>query len=432
MRAALAAGGDGGLIVNLAVRAFVAARAWAEAEGQLRRLVAMNPQDTGARELLADVLMSRQAYGDALNVYEDLAASGENSFAVQRATLHWQLGAYDVAAGLLEQHLESQSDDARALNQLGLVRKSQQRFDEALALFARADAAKPGYGRAITNLAVTQQECGDPEAGWAALDGLSNDPPAARVELLKAMMLPVVLESADAIAGWRRRFAEGLDRAAACADGIADPLSDVGLIQFHLAYQAHNDRDLQSKTAQTLLKLCPELGVRAPELAASPRGRKIRVAFVSTNLRFHTVGYLNLGFLTFLDRTRFDVTLVSPVYSGDEMYAQMADAADHVLDIPRDLGRARDLIAAAKFDVLFYPDIGMEALTYYLAFARLAPVQAVSWGHPVTTGIPNIDYFVSCDAMEPDGADDPLHRKARASARRRRSLHQTVDAGWTF
>jgi protein O-GlcNAc transferase len=44
-------------------------------------------------------------------------------------------------------------------------------------------------------------------------------------------------------------------------------------------------------------------------------------------------------------------------------------------------------------------------LTYFLAFARLAPVQCVSWGHPDTTGIANLDYFLSCDAMEPDGAD---------------------------
>jgi predicted O-linked N-acetylglucosamine transferase (SPINDLY family) len=47
----------------------------------------------------------------------------------------------------------------------------------------------------------------------------------------------------------------------------------------------------------------------------------------------------------------------------------------------------------------------MSPLTYFLAFARLAPVQCVSWGHPDTTGIANLDYFLSCDAMEPDGAE---------------------------
>ncbi len=42
----------------------------------------------------------------------------------------------------------------------------------------------------------------------------------------------------------------------------------------------------------------------------------------------------------------------------------------------------------SSLDILFYPDLGMTPLTYFLAFARLAPVQCVSWGHPVTTGIP--------------------------------------------
>ena len=43
----------------------------------------------------------------------------------------------------------------------------------------------------------------------------------------------------------------------------------------------------------------------------------------------------------------------------------------------------------------------MEAFTYFMAFARLAPVQAVTHGHPCTTGIPNLDYFVSFKSYEP-------------------------------
>ena len=41
-----------------------------------------------------------------------------------------------------------------------------------------------------------------------------------------------------------------------------------------------------------------------------------------------------------------------------------------------------------------------------LAFARLAPVQCATWGHPVTTGIPTIDYFISnVDAEPADAAE---------------------------
>ena len=53
----------------------------------------------------------------------------------------------------------------------------------------------------------------------------------------------------------------------------------------------------------------------------------------------------------------------------------------------------------AQFTI--YLDVGMDPMTYFLAFARLAPVQCVTWGHPVTTGVPNMDYFISSDLLEP-------------------------------
>ena len=42
---------------------------------------------------------------------------------------------------------------------------------------------------------------------------------------------------------------------------------------------------------------------------------------------------------------------------------------------------------------------------YFLAFSRLAPVQCVSFGHPDTTGIPTMDYFVSNDLYETPGSE---------------------------
>ena len=44
-------------------------------------------------------------------------------------------------------------------------------------------------------------------------------------------------------------------------------------------------------------------------------------------------------------------------------------------------------------------------MTFFMAFARLAPVQCVTWGHPVTSGIPNIDYFISSTLLELPGAE---------------------------
>jgi predicted O-linked N-acetylglucosamine transferase (SPINDLY family) len=47
----------------------------------------------------------------------------------------------------------------------------------------------------------------------------------------------------------------------------------------------------------------------------------------------------------------------------------------------------------------------MDTLTYFLAFSRLAPAQCVGWGHPVTCGIPTIDFFISTEGFEPPGGE---------------------------
>ena len=51
-------------------------------------------------------------------------------------------------------------------------------------------------------------------------------------------------------------------------------------------------------------------------------------------------------------------------------------------------------IEKEKFEVLFYPDIGMSVEFYFLSLIRLAKYQIMSWGHPETTGSKSIDFFL--------------------------------------
>ncbi|CAN0522547.1 unnamed protein product, partial [Ectocarpus sp. 12 AP-2014] len=64
------------------------------------------------------------------------------------------------------------------------------------------------------------------------------------------------------------------------------------------------------------------------------------------------------------------------------------------------LRTAREAIAALRLDVLVYGDVGMDAFTTGLAHGRLSPVQVAFWGHPGTTGLSTIDYFVTSDLFE--------------------------------
>jgi predicted O-linked N-acetylglucosamine transferase (SPINDLY family) len=56
-------------------------------------------------------------------------------------------------------------------------------------------------------------------------------------------------------------------------------------------------------------------------------------------------------------------------------------------------------------NVIFYPEIAMDPITLQLASLRLAPLQVASWGHPITTGLPTIDVYLSGELIEPSLAD---------------------------
>jgi predicted O-linked N-acetylglucosamine transferase (SPINDLY family) len=70
----------------------------------------------------------------------------------------------------------------------------------------------------------------------------------------------------------------------------------------------------------------------------------------------------------------------------------------------RELLQWAKTISASELDVLIYPEIGMDPLTVKLASLRLAPAQAATWGHPETTGLPTIDYYLSAEGLEPPNA----------------------------
>jgi len=68
-------------------------------------------------------------------------------------------------------------------------------------------------------------------------------------------------------------------------------------------------------------------------------------------------------------------------------------------------GWRREILADAPH-VLIYPGLLMDTMSMQLAAQRLAAVQCNSWGHPETSGMPTLDYFLSSSFMEPPGAEE--------------------------
>ena len=137
------------------------------------------------------------------------------------------------------------------------------------------------------------------------------------------------------------------------------------------------------------------------------RSRK-RIGFFSRFIARHSVA---LSYSRIIEKLAADakceVVLISShdpqKTSVQETYP---DFVGSYLRITMDLEKGREQIAALELDILVYLDIGMDPFSYFLAYSRLAHAQCVFDGHPVTTGIPAVDYYLSADLAEPSDAQE--------------------------
>jgi predicted O-linked N-acetylglucosamine transferase (SPINDLY family) len=128
----------------------------------------------------------------------------------------------------------------------------------------------------------------------------------------------------------------------------------------------------------------------------------VRVGIVSAFFREHTVWKLMIrGWLGQLDRRRFRVFGYHTGPQREDIARLASDCCSRFVQGPLSLEHWRTEIRRDAPHVLIFPEIGMDRVTAQLAGQRLAPVQCVSFGHPDTTGLPTIDYFLSSDLMEP-------------------------------
>ena len=55
-----------------------------------------------------------------------------------------------------------------------------------------------------------------------------------------------------------------------------------------------------------------------------------------------------------------------------------------------------------------------EQMNYFLAFSKLARIQCVFWGNPITSGIDTIDYFMTAEATENENTQINQHYSEQA------------------
>jgi predicted O-linked N-acetylglucosamine transferase (SPINDLY family) len=387
------------------------------AEGLCRRALKIAPGNPIALYCLGNVLMRTQRLDEARDCFvAGLQANPSWPPALEcLGNVLTELGNTAKAEECYRQCLEVDPGFTNASNNLGRLLVGKSRFAEAEKCFRHGLAMNPHNPvmlELLGNVLIELGRCS--EARDCYLQALSISPTRLSVCFaLAASAIPVTPGTPEEAAEVPAQFSAALDELSRRLDtdhmqAKADELANIQL-PFFLAYRDGNHRELLSRYGDLLSHSLNPRGCQHV-----PGRDKIRLVIVSQHICFHSVWSIVLrGLLSNLDRDRFEVFIYHLGNTEDQETVFARGIADGWRDRHTIIDAEAWLTVAEKDcpDVIFYPEIGMASLSYFLAAHRLAPLQVAGWGHPITSGLASIDLFFSGELLE--AADAARHYRER-------------------
>lgn len=373
-----------------------------------RKAIEVNPQEHRAFSQIGNIYyekwgldMAERMYRRALEACPTSYEANHNLGNVLRLTgrIHDAIGYYRKAA-----LLKPDSDQVHV--SLGNAYRASEKLNEAMDAYQTALGINPESLAALKNLGVLFGDLGKTDQAIACFDKALSLQPDISTQIKKIMTLPIIYPSQASMEAARRRFLKGLEGIENSGLSINDPHKEIGMSNFILALHGKDEKAMRERIAQFYLSMCKDLDWISPFTKKSRRKcERIKLGIVCKYLYNHTIGRLYHGLIERIDKRKFHLTIFRFDPPQDELAKRIDRHAEEVVSLPHDLFAARRVIAEHTLDILFYPEIGMDPLTYFIAFSRLAPVQ-IKRGFQITSGIPNMDYFISSKAAEPaDGQD---------------------------
>jgi protein O-GlcNAc transferase len=183
----------------------------------------------------------------------------------------------------------------------------------------------------------------------------------------------------------------------------------VGDLQpFFLTYQEENNLALLKQYGQLCAKAMQRwLDRQKSPSFKRPMGKRIRLGIVSGDIRLHSVWMaLIKGWFRSFDLERFELVVFSLADQVDPETSWARSKSDVFVGGPKTLPQWVAAMREQNCEILLYPAVGLHPMALKLASLRLAPAQINTWGHPDTSGLPTLDYYVSAECFEPADAQD--------------------------
>ena len=419
------------------------ARRLDEAQALYRQIIDADPRHAEALHLLGVALHQRGVNDEALTLIDRAIAIAprEARFHNNRGEVLRAGGRLDEARAAYEKALTLKADYAEAANNLGLALLGLRQVHQAVAALRRAVEIRGDYAKAWNNLGIALADAGEFETAKAAYErALSLRPTYAEAHNNLAGLLAnfgflddaerhfrAALRINPAYANAQNNLAGLLGRQGRLDEAIAAHRRSIELLPsppHHsnlLLYLLYADRagagagagagaPSREEQAQIVQEHREWDRRYAQPLAAQIRphandpspDRRLRIGYVSPDLRSHSVAYFIEPILRHHDRVGFEVFCYASVRSPDAVTDRLRGHAD----VWRDVLQLDDAALAAaicddRIDILI--DLSAHlAHNRLLTFARKpAPVQMTYLAYPGTTGLSAMDYTLSDPLLAP-------------------------------
>ena len=391
-----------------------------ESLGALRQAITCDPQNQANIDFLAQIILASGLHQEGIEIARQLLLEFPSS-----APLHYALGA---SLGALDRYLEAEPALKEAVrlgcdlpevhNLIGLCARKAGRHQEAIDCCQRALQLRPDFVAAMNNLALCLSDLEHFNEAIAiqchALK-ISPDFVASLVNLASCLVRQGKI--ADSIK-FQRRAVELSPAEPAFGSNVLLALnydasqSPEQLYREHLAYQERLDR--YSKLPA---------GSFTPALPVP--GSRIRIGFVSADLRSHSVAYWIEPLFAHLDRNRceivvFDHNEKKPDNTAARLRRHCAEWTPTATLAPAAILQAiRDATVHVLIDLS-----GHTARNLLPVFdRRAAAVQLSFLGYPNTTGLRNMDGRLTDALADPVGVTDQYHSER---------LYRFASTAWCY
>jgi len=356
-----------------------------EAAACFQRALQIEPRHVQSLTNLGNVFLKLGRLDEAIRCYQEVLAIRRDS-----AEAHCNLGS--------------------AFRDLGELRLAEEHYRDAIR--ARPELAEAHFN--LGNTLESQERLEEAESHYRTYLGLRPD--RALRELRILTICPTVFRGNKQIDVYRERLLAGIG--AFPHRGLQADVASLGpsisAPPFNLVYQGRDDLAIKQSYANLIWESMPEefRKMSVPDEAfhngekrTGPVNRLPRIGLVVT--KGHERAFVTSmgGVLEHLSPSQFELVVVCALTCAERIKRDIRSEHVRVLSVPHRLDRYVAAIQSQHFDVLYYWEVGTDATNYLLPFLRLAPVQCTSWGYPVTSGIPNMDVYLSSDLLELYGGD---------------------------